>query len=243
MEGRLQPTISSLQVINDHGFWFMEYVNSVVTPISGINLGYLIFFPLISLLFDININQSITFFFNFLFYLSFVWSIYFFNKICKFNIIKNFTITLIIIYSFYFVSKELFGLVAEYCVYFFSPIMLIPYFYFLKKKIEVKNRFLISTFIFITVIGLIFSFIKDYAIIGSLLFGLFFLFEKKKIRYFILTSILIIIFVPTVVKNYVGYKQIKNYKILYNKKPEIDNIVGANKYISFYSGLGFISNN
>ena len=122
MEGRLQPTISSLQVINDHGFWFMEYVNSVVTPISGINLGYLIFFPLISLLFDININQSITFFFNFLFYLSFVWSIYFFNKICKFNIIKNFTITLIIIYSFYFVSKELFGLVAEYCIYFFHQL-------------------------------------------------------------------------------------------------------------------------
>lgn len=243
MEGRLQPTISSLQVINDHGLWFMEYVNSIVTPISGINLGYLIFFPFISLLFDIDINQSITFFFNFLFYLSFIWSIYFYNKICNFNVIKNFTIFFIIILSFYFVSNELFGLVAEYCVYFFSPIMLIPYFYFLKKNIDIKNRFLISTFFFITVIGLVFSFIKDFAIIGSLLFGLFFLFEKKKIRYFVLTSILIIIFVPIVVKNYVGHKQIKNYEILYNKKPEIDNIVGANKYISFYSGLGFISNN
>ena len=56
--------------------------------------------------------------------------------------------------------------------------MLIPYFYFLKKKLKLKIDFYF-TFIFITVIGLIFSFIKDYAIIGSLLFGLF-SFEKKK---------------------------------------------------------------
>ena len=239
---RLKATIGSLDVINDTGFWFMEYYESIITPVAGVNVGYLIFFPFISLTFDIEINKSISYFFNFFFFFGFLWALYFFLKIKKISLLKKIIILFILIYSFRFVSSTLFNIAGEYLFYFLPPIMLIPFFYYIRDNTQISNSFLYLCFFIISLLGIIFSLIKDHAMIGSILFGCILLFNNIKIRYLSLSSMFIIILISKIIINYVEYKQIKNYVNIYNKKPEVDYLINSSPYHSFYSGLAFTNN-
>jgi hypothetical protein len=243
MKARVNAAMSSLSVIKDKGFWFMEYVDTVIEPVAGVNIGYLIFFPLISLVFEIDINKSISIFFNFFYIFGFIWSLIFFLKIKKISIIQKSITTLILFYSFFFVSNKLFDIAGEYLFYFLSPIMLIPYFLFLKNNEEsISKFFLYSTFLIITIFGVIFSLIKDHSMLGSILFGCIILFKCSRLRNLFIVSLFLVFITSKLLINFVESKQIQNYIQLYGEKPKIDYLINSSLYHSFYIGLAFTDN-
>lgn len=242
MGARLNATNESFKIINEFGVWFMQYSENILTPVEGVNVGFLIIFPILSLIFDIDISQSVNLFFNFFFIFGFIWSLYFFVKITTTNYLRFFLIFLILSFSFNFVAEELFDLVGEYSLYFVSPIMLIPYFYYLKENKNITSKFILITILFISFLGIIFGLIKDYSMVGAILFGLILLFNIKRYRIFLISSLFLVILIPNLVLKFVESKQIINYQNIYNAKPEIDYLIGASPYHSFYSGLGFTTN-